>query len=133
MHFFDEVASNRKVRLIMNGQELKNDSWSLKAYKICNNFVLHCLVSQYATPTQPSPSSPTSQHQQSSSNFPSFGFLLYPLIGAVLAFFWYTRLYYRAYFNSASTFSLIVLTCIYALSSLPFFRISISSEHLHQR
>lgn len=130
-HFTQEVTENRRVRLIMNGQELKNDTWNLRAYNICNNFVLHCLVSQHTTITPPSQLYP-SQQQQNNPRFLNLGSLLYPMIGALLAFFWYARIYYRVYFNGASTFSLVALSFFYFFSSFAFFRIPVSSENLHQ-
>ena len=116
-HFNEEISSNKRVRLIMNGQELKNDTYSLKTYKICDNFVLHCLVSQQANPTTPQnvPSQP-----QNTLHFINLGCFLFISTGAIISLFWYARIFYATFFNVASTFSLFVLSSFYLLASIAF-------------
>lgn len=56
-HFADDLASNKVVRLIFNGQMLRGDRESLSHYGLFDNCVVHCLVSSGEQQRQ-------QQHQQ---------------------------------------------------------------------
>ncbi|ESN96911.1 hypothetical protein HELRODRAFT_114448 [Helobdella robusta] len=132
-NFSAELDSRSTVRFIMSGQELKNESMSLRSYKVSHNIIIHCLIltSQQA-PTSSSTSAATRQQRRGGLN--DIGSLAFPIFGMGLGALWYARIFYRGYFNGASTVSLLAITFLYGLSLIASFRTASPSNqnHLHR-
>jgi len=126
-HFATQLADRSVVRLIVNGQELRDDSLTLSAYSITSGSVIHCLVTRHSSSLQQ-----TSHHEtrNSVSQF-DIGVLMFPLFGAVLILLWYARIMYRAFFNAASTFSLLAISFFYIIALLASLRNAQQAGHRH--
>ncbi|KAK7487445.1 hypothetical protein BaRGS_00021286 [Batillaria attramentaria] len=110
-HFSAELGENKIVRFIFNGQDLRNDLWTLGAYNISDNSVIHCLITQ------------SRQQQETSNNAAALGeddleigVFIYPIFGLILGVLWYFRFSYKQYFNAVSTVSLAGVSFIYCLA-----------------
>lgn len=117
-YFSEEMSSNKNVRLIFNGQVLRDENSSLRSCGIFDKCVVHCLIHQ--GPAQAPGSSPGG-HSHSHSPNPQHRDLdlsayFIPILGIALACLWYFAVAYTAYFNFLSTSALIGLTSIYFLS-----------------
>ncbi|XP_041371716.1 transmembrane and ubiquitin-like domain-containing protein 1 [Gigantopelta aegis] len=106
-HFASELANNKLVRFIFNGQDLRNDGYTLQSYNIVDNSVVHCLVTQ----TQQTPH--VMPHDDDLDL--DVGHLMLPLFGFILAVIWYLRFSYRQYFNAMSTLCLVGVTFLFFL------------------
>jgi hypothetical protein len=112
-HFAAEIAQNTIVRLICNGQELK-DSHTMNFYSITDNSVIHCLLTPVAQNAQPPIVVRAAEFD--------VGTLMFPLFGLILLLIWYCRFTYRNYFNAMSTFSLIGITFLFIVALLASWR-----------
>jgi len=117
-YFSEEMSSNKNVRLIFNGQVLRDENSSLRSCGIFDKCVVHCLI--HAGPAQ-APGSPPGGHSHSHSPNTQHRDLdlsayFIPILGIALACLWYFAVAYTAYFNFLSTSALIGLTSIYFLS-----------------
>ena len=121
MNFTRELAENRLVRLIYNGQELRDTS-TFEAYRINSESTIHCLVSQ----VQSRPSEP----EEVVANDLDLGSLMFPLFGLILVMIWYCRVSYRQYFNAMSTFALTGITLLYSVALFASWR-SNNEQHQH--
>ena len=117
-NFSEEISSNKNVRLIFNGQVLRDENSSLRSCGIFDKCVVHCLIHQGPAHAQSSPSgrhthshSPNTQHRDL-----DLSAYFIPILGIALACLWYFAVAYTAYFNFLSTSALIGLTSIYFLS-----------------
>ena len=119
-NFSQEISSNKNVRLIFNGQVLRDESCSLRSCGIFDKCVVHCLI--HNGPAR-SPSTNTStagvagpllnntQHRDL-----DLSAYFIPILGLALALLWYFAVAYNNYFNFLSTTALIGLTSLYFLS-----------------
>lgn len=117
-YFSEEMSSNKNVRLIFNGQVLRDENSSLRSCGIFDKCVVHCLIHQ--GPAQ-APGSGPGGHSHSHSPSTQHRDLdlsayFIPILGIALACLWYFAVAYTAYFNFLSTSALIGLTSIYFLS-----------------
>ena len=126
-HFASELASNLVVRFIAGGQELKDETSTLRSHRIAfSGAVLHCLVTP-ARVTAP----PADDRQNAGFQF-DIGILMFPLFGTLLAALWYARVVYRGYFNGTSTFSLLAISFLYIVALLASLRGgSHAEQHAH--
>jgi len=116
-HFASELASNLVVRFIAGGQELKDETSTLRSHRIAfSGAVLHCLV----TPSRAT-ATPADNGQNIGYQF-DIGILMFPLFGTLLAALWYARVVYRGYFNGTSTFSLLAISFLYIVALLASLR-----------
>ena len=116
-HFASELASNLVVRFIAGGQELKDETYTLRSHRIAfSGAVLHCLV----TPGRATVS-PADDQQNIGYQF-DVSILMFPLFGTLLAALWYARVVYRGYFNGTSTFSLLAISFLYVVALLASLR-----------
>jgi len=137
-NFTEEIGNNKNVRLIFNGQVLRDEGSSLRSCGLFDKCVVHCLVSNL-----PSSSGPNSQQQASAADHHhhhnqgagahgghhhqvhhhhhvgqalDVSAFFIPLLGLALAMVWYLALAYNSYFNFMSTTALLGLTSLYFLS-----------------
>jgi len=93
-----ELADNKWVRFILNGQVLRDDARTLEGTTVGDNCAMHCLIT---APAQ------RSDHKGE-------GFLPAPYMYAIFAVclmgVWWARLTYRQYFSPLSTVLLMGLT-----------------------
>ena len=123
-NFSEEMSSNKNVRLIFNGQVLRDESSSLRSVGIFDKCVVHCLIHQGQGPSQQQQSrsgnsvNNNSGHSQNNNDQRDLDLSAYfiPILGIALACMWYFAVAYTAYFNFLSTTALIGLTSLYFLS-----------------
>jgi len=122
-NFSEEISSNKNVRLIFNGQVLRDEETSLRNYGIFDKCVVHCLIQQggagQAGTGQPASHGHTHSHahlRRDPAHHLDLSAYFIPMLGLLLAGLWYLALAYSAYFNLLSTTALIGLTSLYFLS-----------------
>jgi len=116
-HFASELSSNLVVRFIAGGQELKDETSTLRSHRIAfSGAVLHCLVTPARATALPADDRPHVGYQF------DIGILMFPLFGTLLAALWYARVVYRGYFNGTSTFSLLAISFLYIVALLASLR-----------
>jgi len=128
-NFSEEINSNKNVRLIFNGQVLRDEASTLRSCGLFDKCVVHCLI-HAATPSQGQGNTGgahghshaqgqhahghTHNHAQHRDLDVSAYFI--PILGLALAMLWYFAVAYNMYFNLMSTTALIGLTSLYFLS-----------------
>jgi len=128
-NFSEEINSNKNVRLIFNGQVLRDEASTLRSCGLFDKCVVHCLI-HAATPSQGQGTTGgahghshaqgqhahghTHNHAQHRDLDVSAYFI--PILGLALAMLWYFAVAYNMYFNLMSTTALIGLTSLYFLS-----------------
>jgi len=121
-NFSEEISSNKIVKLIFNGQVLRDDSCSLRSFGIFDKCVVHCLIHQGPASDQPGSgqTGARSQHQSINTNTQhrdlDLSAYFIPILGVALACLWYFAVAYTSYFNFLSTSALIGLTSLYFLT-----------------
>ena len=119
-NFSQEISSNKNVRLIFNGQVLRDEASSLRSCGIFDKCVVHCLI--HNGPAQPNNNNNTGGVAAGGNNNNTqqrdldLSIYFIPILGLALALLWYFALVYNAYFNFLSTSALIGLTSLYFLS-----------------
>lgn len=109
-HFSEELAANKLVRFIFNGQDLRNDQNTLQAYNIVDNSVIHCLITQVNRQTTPA-------RDGDGEGF-DVGMLMLPCFGLLLCFMWYLRFEHKQFFSGTSTVCLIGMSLLYIAALL---------------
>lgn len=112
-HFSTELSGRSIVRFVMGGQELRDDSSTLRSYRVSDGSVIHCLVTQARV--DPVITTTDSHHFE-------IGSLMLPLFGFLLTLLWYARIAYRYYFSGASTCSLVAISFLYVIALIGSFR-----------
>ena len=127
-NFSEEISDNKNVKLIFNGQVLRDENVSLRSCGIFDKCVVHCLIHQGpAQPLAPPPGPGPHQHHHHAHNSNSnsnntqhrdldLSAYFIPILGIALACLWYFAVAYTAYFNFLSTSALVGLTSLYFLS-----------------
>ena len=118
-NFSQEISSNKNVRLIFNGQVLRDEASSLRSCGIFDKCVVHCLI--HNGPPQTSSSANTTTgvagaHNNTQHRDLDLSAYFIPILGLALALLWYFAVAYNNYFNLLSTSALIGLTSLYFLS-----------------
>lgn len=101
IHFPAEVAANKMIRLIYNGQLLR-DNTTLQFSGINDNCVVHVHIS---SAPQPQNTSSMSQNMEL-----ELGHLLWPLLSAILGVFWVLYFKYPDFFSVMSLGILFLFT-----------------------
>jgi len=121
-NFTVEISENKNVRLIFNGQVLREEANTLRSYGIFDKCVVHCLIHQQASPQQAQHSAQAQPQQQprveavdGEEDF-DVSELFIPVLGVGLIFLWYFAFTYSAYFNMMSSTALLGLTSLFLLS-----------------
>jgi len=118
-NFSQEISSNKNVRLIFNGQVLRDEASSLRSCGIFDKCVVHCLI--HNGPPQTSTTTNTTTgvagaHNNTQHRDLDLSAYFIPILGLALALLWYFAVAYNNYFNLLSTSALIGLTSLYFLS-----------------
>ncbi|ESP03051.1 hypothetical protein LOTGIDRAFT_110966 [Lottia gigantea] len=113
-HFPDELAQQKLVRLIYNGQDLRNETSTLQSCNVVDNSVLHCLVTQNIQPQQT-----VHTNQDEDINIGNF---MIPIFGLILGALWYLRFNYKQYFNATSTLSLAGISFLFVFATFTVLR-----------
>jgi len=112
-NFTVEISEDKNVRLIFNGQVLREDTQTLRSYGIFDKCVVHCLIHQQSNQTAPPP---PRQEQDEIEEDLDMSELFIPILGVGLIFLWYTAFTYSNYFNLMSSTALLGLSSIFLLS-----------------
>ena len=117
-NFSQEISSNKNVRLIFNGQVLRDESSSLRSCGIFDKCVVHCLIHNGPPQTSSANSTAGVNGGQTNTQHRDLDLSAYfiPILGLALALLWYFAVAYNNYFNLLSTSALIGLTSLYFLS-----------------
>jgi len=135
-NFTEEIGNNKNVRLIFNGQVLRDEGSTLRSCGLFDKCVVHCLVSNLpssngsGTTQQASTRSGVHDHLLHHNQGAAHGHhhqihhgqaldvsaFFIPLLGLALAMVWYLAIAYNSYFNFMSTTALLGLTSLYFLS-----------------
>ncbi|XP_053569230.1 transmembrane and ubiquitin-like domain-containing protein 1 [Bombina bombina] len=98
-------GQEQRVRLIYQGQLLRDDSQTVSSLQLRDGSVLHCHISQYTA-------GPGMGGQEVAQVPLNIGNLLVPVLGLVLGMMWYCQLQYPHFFTSTAT------TCLGGLTLL---------------
>lgn len=119
-HFESEVNNGRVIRLIYQGQLLRDDGRSLASYGLTPGSVLHCHVSTTPLAAQAGPGSgPTAANRRPGSASPhrrdpeaagGLGRFMYLLFGAKFLGFWAFYFRYPELFDATSIASLLLIS-----------------------
>lgn len=127
-HFGLELAADKLVRLIFNGQVLQSDNETLQGYGLFDNCVVHCLVHQQRSGSgnlagtnenQSAHDSRTNSNgvaDAASHRDWDLGNVLFASLSVLLGLAWYCRYQYAQLFNATTTVALIGLTGILTVS-----------------
>uniref|UniRef100_A0A023GH81 Putative conserved plasma membrane protein n=1 Tax=Amblyomma triste TaxID=251400 RepID=A0A023GH81_AMBTT len=109
-HFAAELASQRLVRLIFNGGQLRDDSARLSACGLSEGCVVHVHVS--TAPVIPSDAASSNSSGEGDLNL---GALMWPLFAATLGILWVLHFQYRELFNTPSTVVLVGISGLFCV------------------
>lgn len=111
-HFSMELAAQKFVRLIFNGQVLQRDDQTLQGCGLYDNCVVHCLVHAQQNANRAN----SQQHSNTSPPDWNLGGLLYACLSLILALAWICRYNYSHLFTLTTTTALVGLTGMFAVS-----------------
>ncbi|XP_075276170.1 transmembrane and ubiquitin-like domain-containing protein 1 [Opisthocomus hoazin] len=112
-------GQEQQVRLIYQGQLLRDDAQSLAALHLTHNSVLHCHVSQHSP--APAPAGPRASADPVRAAL-NVGSLMLPLFVLMLAVLWYFQLQYRHVFTATATTFLAGLTLLFSFMAFTMYR-----------
>ncbi|XP_072269240.1 transmembrane and ubiquitin-like domain-containing protein 1 isoform X2 [Pyxicephalus adspersus] len=98
-------GQERHVRLIYQGQLLRDDSHTVASLQLTDGCVVHCHISQYS----PSPGHSNTDLPEVPLNI---GSLLVPLLVLILALLWYCQFQYPHLFTATATVCLGAITLL---------------------
>ncbi|XP_078397328.1 transmembrane and ubiquitin-like domain-containing protein 1 isoform X2 [Cetorhinus maximus] len=107
-----------QIRLIYQGQLLGDDTRTLSSLHIVNNCVVHCHISQNATPQSPA-GSHAAENTETTLNI---GSLMLPIFFLMLSVLWYYQLNYRQFFTTPATVSLVGITILFSFVAFGAYR-----------
>ncbi|XP_030045282.1 transmembrane and ubiquitin-like domain-containing protein 1, partial [Microcaecilia unicolor] len=111
-------GQEQQVRLIYQGQLLRDDEQTVSSLHLSNNSVLHCHISPYVTPQTPADAEATDQAHASLN----MGNLMMPLFLFMLALLWYLQIEYHQYFMPSATVCLASITVVFSLVAFSVYR-----------
>lgn len=106
------------MRLIYQGQLLRDDAQTLASLNLADNCVLHCHISQHATPQVPAGARAADQVHVALN----VGSLMVPFFVLMLAVLWYFQIQYRQFFTATATASLVGLTIFFSFVAFGLYR-----------
>ncbi|XP_068261289.1 transmembrane and ubiquitin-like domain-containing protein 1 [Nyctibius grandis] len=112
-------GQEQQVRLIYQGQLLRDDAQSLAALHLAHNSVLHCHISQHSP--APAPAGPHASADPVHAAL-NVGSLMLPLFVLMLAVLWYFQLQYRHVFTATATTFLAGLTLLFSFMAFTMYR-----------
>ncbi|XP_072910691.1 transmembrane and ubiquitin-like domain-containing protein 1 [Hemitrygon akajei] len=107
-----------QVRLIYQGQLLRDDTQTLSSLHITGNCVVHCHISQNATPQSPA----GSHAAENTDTTLNIGGLMLPLFLLMLSILWYYQINYRHFFTPPATISLVGITILFSFVAFGAYR-----------
>ncbi|KAM6422030.1 transmembrane and ubiquitin-like domain-containing protein 1 [Rhynochetos jubatus] len=111
-------GQEQQVRLIYQGQLLRDDSQSLAALHLAPNSVLHCHVCQHSPAPPAAPRASTGLAPAALD----VGSLALPLFVLLLAALWYFQLQHRHVFTATATTCLAGLTLLFSFVAFTVYR-----------
>ncbi|XP_044262249.1 transmembrane and ubiquitin-like domain-containing protein 1 [Tribolium madens] len=140
-HFHVELASNKLVRLIFNGQVLQQDTKTLEGCGLFDNCVVHCLIhqrrpapgeeSQESRPEQSQNPRPNPNNNNNQGRDWDLGNFLFAIISFTLLSAWYFRYVYAHLYTVTATVGLILMTGVFTIVLFGFY--FPDHEHIPQR
>lgn len=128
-NFSEEISSNKNIRLIFNGQVLRDESSTLRSCGMFDKCVVHCLIHTASTSQAQGAAGGAHGHSHAQAQHAhghthnhaqhrdlDVSAYFIPILGLALAMLWYFAVAYNMYFNLMSTTALIGLTSLYFLS-----------------
>ncbi|XP_064361602.1 transmembrane and ubiquitin-like domain-containing protein 1 [Dromaius novaehollandiae] len=112
-------GQEQQVRLIYQGQLLRDDAQSLAALHLTHNSVLHCHISPHSP--APAPAGPHASADPVHAAL-NVGSLMLPLFVLMLAVLWYFQLQYRHVFTATATTFLAGLTLLFSFMAFTMYR-----------
>ncbi|CAM5095512.1 unnamed protein product [Eretmochelys imbricata] len=112
-------GQEHQVRLIYQGQLLRDDAQSLAALHLTHNSVLHCHVSQHGPAPVAAGLRATADPVHTAL---SVGSLMLPLFALMLAVLWYVQLQYQHVFTATATSCLAGLTLLFSFMAFALYR-----------
>ncbi|XP_035284260.1 transmembrane and ubiquitin-like domain-containing protein 1 [Anguilla anguilla] len=112
------TGQEHQVRLIYQGQLLRDDAQTLASLNLADNCVLHCHVSQHATPQVPAGARAADQVHVALN----VGSLMVPFFVLMLSVLWYFQIQYRQFFTATATASLVGLTIFFSFVAFGLYR-----------
>ncbi|XP_034279364.1 transmembrane and ubiquitin-like domain-containing protein 1 [Pantherophis guttatus] len=109
------------VRLIYQGQLLRDDAQTLAALHLTNNSVLHCHVAQHRPPPAATNAGPRTDAEAAHAAL-NVGSLMMPLLVLMLAALWYFQLQHRHVFTATATTCLAGLTLVFSFVAFAVYR-----------
>ncbi|XP_058878978.1 transmembrane and ubiquitin-like domain-containing protein 1 [Acipenser ruthenus] len=111
-------GQEHQVRLIYQGQLLRDDAQTLSSLNLADNSVLHCHISQHATPQAPAGVRAADQVHAALN----VGSLMVPLFMLMLSVLWYFQIQYRQFFTAPATASLVGITVFFSFMAFGVYR-----------
>ncbi|XP_034986125.2 transmembrane and ubiquitin-like domain-containing protein 1 isoform X2 [Zootoca vivipara] len=108
------------VRLIYQGQLLRDDSQTLSALHLAHNSVVHCHISQNRP--LPAPTHGNGAPADAAQAALNVGSLMVPLFVLMLGALWYFQLQYRHVFTATATTCLAGLTLVFSFVAFAVYR-----------
>ncbi|KAM4689653.1 transmembrane and ubiquitin-like domain-containing protein 1 isoform 1-T4 [Discoglossus pictus] len=108
-------GQEERVRLIYQGQLLRDDTQTVSSLQLRNGSVLHCHISQHA-------SVPGAMGAEMAQVPLNIGSLLVPLLGLILGMLWYCQLQYPHFFTASATACLGVVTLLVSAIAFSSYR-----------
>ena len=127
--FASEIEQRMRIRLIFNGQELRENERSLESYHIFDNCVVHCLLTHMPAPEERA-ASEAAQQLLAEEDAWDIGHLMMPLLGVILAVLWFFLFKYSLVFSALSCFLIVLFTTGYLLALLVMRRRPPGDENL---
>ncbi|KAL4623398.1 transmembrane and ubiquitin-like domain-containing protein 1-like [Arapaima gigas] len=112
------AGQEHQVRLIYQGQLLRDDTQTLASLNLTDNCVLHCHISQHATPQAPAGARAADQVHVALN----VGSLMVPLFVLMLSVLWYFQIQYRQFFTASATASLVGITIFFSFVAFGVYR-----------
>ncbi|OCT62204.1 transmembrane and ubiquitin-like domain-containing protein 1 [Xenopus laevis] len=107
-------GQEQQMKLIFQGQLLRDSSQTLCSLHITDNCVIHCHRSQATTPASSSSPESGGSSQEHTGLTPPIGNLMIPVFVVMLALIWYFRINYRQFFTAPATVSLVGVTVFFS-------------------
>lgn len=110
------------VRLIYQGQLLRDDAQTLAALHLTHNSVVHCHISQHRPPPAPTGTHANAANADAAHAALNVGSLMVPLFVLMLGALWYFQLQYRHVFTATATTCLAGLTLVFSFVAFAVYR-----------
>uniref|UniRef100_A0A8D2KTV9 Transmembrane and ubiquitin-like domain-containing protein 1 n=2 Tax=Varanus komodoensis TaxID=61221 RepID=A0A8D2KTV9_VARKO len=110
------------VRLIYQGQLLRDDSQTLAALHLAHHSVVHCHISPHRPPAAPAGAHANAASTDVAHAALNIGSLMVPLLLLLLGALWYFQLQYRHIFTATATACLAGLTLVFSFVAFAVYR-----------